>query len=527
MVKRSVSFRCAALAAGLFFAVLNQDGAGAIISAASPALADVQAAVSAATDGDTVSVPAGTAHWASGLTITKGITLLGATSCDTSTALGTANDQTIILDDNTTTTVYPNTILNATLTQNQVFRLSGITFRGGTGNLVNAAGIQVGGIAPGASGTGSFRIDHCDFDSLDRNTDVQVTGWLYGVIDHCIFHAATAVVGVRVWHDAWGGGTNQYGDGSWAEDPYFGSYQFVFLEDNCFNNSTTNGDDGGTDAKNGARVVIRHNFFNNAVPTTHGTEAQRPRGTRVEEIYNNIVNYTFNYPGNQLRSGALLVHDNTYTGLVHGVITLQPYRAFQNFGSPYFGATGNNSWDSNDTHGAYATGTHTGSNNSLTVVDQNANWTANQWVSPGVAYEVVNNRTGLNSFATSNTNNTLTLAQNSSQYVYFNTGDGYTIYKLLVALDQPGRGKGDLLSGASPTPAWPNNALEPVYGWNNTVQNPNYPDPSGGYITGRGSLLQGRDYYNGVSMPGYTPYTYPHPLVSGVPASPTNLRIVN
>jgi hypothetical protein len=28
----------------------------------------------------------------------------------------------------------------------------------------------------------------------------------------------------------------------------------------------------------------------------------------------------------------------------------------------------------------------------------------------------------------------------------FNSGDGYEIYKLVAALDQPGRGKGDLLA---------------------------------------------------------------------------------
>ncbi len=32
----------------------------------------------------------------------------------------------------------------------------------------------------------------------------------------------------------------------------------------------------------------------------------------------------------------------------------------------------------------------------------------------------------------------------------FNTGDAFEIYKLLVALDQPGRGKGDLLADKDP-----------------------------------------------------------------------------
>ena len=145
----------------------------------------------------------------------------------------------------------------------------------------------------------------------------------------------------------------------------------------------------------------------------------------------------------------------------------------------------------------------------------------------GIAYVVVNNRTGLSALITSNTSNTLTvLYQNYSTTPFINTGDAYSIYKVLVMLDQPGRGKGNLVTGDVPTPAWPNDALEPVYAWNNTVQNPN--DSTSHLMGCLAPLEQGRDVINNTPMPGYTPYTYPHPLVSGTPpppAAPTNLRI--
>jgi hypothetical protein len=48
------------------------------ITAASPSYADVSAAVSSASPGDTVIVPVGTATWSSNLIITKGIKLIGA-----------------------------------------------------------------------------------------------------------------------------------------------------------------------------------------------------------------------------------------------------------------------------------------------------------------------------------------------------------------------------------------------------------------------------------------------------------------
>src|SRR5947207_2269780 len=71
----------------------------ASITARSPALADVSTAISAAKGGDTVVVPAGTASWTSVLTITKGITLLGATTItNAGTQNPTVKDLTIIQD---------------------------------------------------------------------------------------------------------------------------------------------------------------------------------------------------------------------------------------------------------------------------------------------------------------------------------------------------------------------------------------------------------------------------------------------
>src|SRR2546428_159765 len=50
----------------------------ATINAASCSQANVNSAITSAVDGDTVTIPAGTCSWTTTLTITKGITLLGA-----------------------------------------------------------------------------------------------------------------------------------------------------------------------------------------------------------------------------------------------------------------------------------------------------------------------------------------------------------------------------------------------------------------------------------------------------------------
>jgi len=66
------------------------------ITASSPSLRDVDSAITAAGNGDTVIIPAGTAAWSSTLVLTKGIMLIGQTSTDP--IAGTAVDKTIIQD---------------------------------------------------------------------------------------------------------------------------------------------------------------------------------------------------------------------------------------------------------------------------------------------------------------------------------------------------------------------------------------------------------------------------------------------
>ena len=91
-------------------------------------------------------------------------------------------------------------------------------------------------------------------------------------------------------------------------------------------------------------------------------------------------------------------------------------------------------------------------------------------------------------------------------------------------LDQVGRGS----FPASNPGNWPNGypyttsqyaALEPMYQWGNNHRgntsplcNVGLPSQSTAYI------VAGRDYYNNIAKPGYTPLAYPHPLIaSGTP----------
>jgi hypothetical protein len=206
---------------------------------------------------------------------------------------------------------------------------------------------------------------------------------------------------------------------------------------------------------------------------------------------------------------------------------LQIYRQFQN--SPHWGwSNGQNPYDDNAPEGANGyceTGTHTGPNGATVLSDSTKHWTPNQWYQPGATYIVRNitqeaaarsDREKIQSFAISNTATDITcsaLNMSPGKVLRFNTGDTYQIWKVTHSLDQPGLGKGDLLTGLPGRPAkWPHQSADPCYSWNNSTAagepvNLSSTEPS---------IKEGRDFFNNTPKPGYTPFIYPHPLVKTV-----------
>lgn len=387
--------------------------------------------------------------------------------------------------------------------------MTGFTFKGGSVNTQRTFNgeIRISG------NSHSFRIDHCTFDRL-HGTNLKTRGFLWGVIDHCRFNL-TNMQPININHETWNNG--DFGNGSWADDPNWGSEKFIFIEDNVFENS---GPKRSIDGSEGARFVVRYNQFHNTALSAHGTEGQG-RGARAIEEYNNVYKNDHPLPAPQIRSGCIVTHNNKWSNVTRGHV-LQAYRQFHR--SPHWGiANGQNPYDDNDPNGStgyWETGKHTGRNGATVLTDSTKNWVLNQWSIPGATY-IVRNITKEaagdwhQSFAVSNTTNTITCSSISQDHVRltFNTGDTYQIWKVVRSLDQPGLGKGDLLRGLPGRPAkWPRQATEPCYSWNNTalengkVINLSSTEPS---------IQEGRDFFNETPKPGYTPYAYPHPLVTG------------
>jgi len=565
--------RAGCLTAGAFLAIVTQTAAQtkmpATINAASPSLIDVKTAVAAASEGDIVMVPAGTASWTSCLIITKGITLMGATTVtNAGTQNPTVNDATIIKDDSPQNAPSQSGLIQTSLSPSQSFRLTGFTFRYGSRTTVNNHG-AIYLISTGNSAHFNIRVDHCHFDQL-YETAVETGGWVYGVADH------NYIVGRHesylIYHPNYGGQT--LGDGAWADFPWFGTNKFFFIEDNTIVGTGGAITSGATDGSSGGRFVIRHNYLNNTHTGWHGTEGNF-RGARACEIYANTYNSTIGYSAS-FRSGTALVHDNTWIGKgnsnqKHHSIVIFRENSGVSADNPFKFGDGSSSWDVNDTEGdgtyvaghpphlftsgTVNTGSRTGADGVIT--DTSKNWTPNQWVGYSIKQMTPSAASYTKgSYITSNTNNTIHF------YVYtsgdrgptlsFAAGDTYQVHRVLTAIDQAGRGKGDLLGGTlssrvnklTSTVQWPHQALEPAFSWNNVgpPNNAAYGFDSGGIP----SLSPGRDYFNlgkgltadstpsqvsttytsalnGVAYTGT--FIYPHPLTIA-PLPPSNLAIV-
>jgi hypothetical protein len=571
-ITRSAGLCCKALVviAGTLLTTAPHRVNAATVNARSPALTDVATAISLAKEGDIVIVPAGTVSWNSVLTITKGITLQGATTVtNAGTRSATANDLTVIKDDSPLNTPSSG-LIKAVLTPAQSFRLTGFTFTHGSRTSANDIGVVHLTSSASSSPVLNMRVDHCHFDHVYAR-NIQTDGWVYGVADHNYIVAQGSGQTFYINCASYGG--YKLGHGAWADYPWFGTNKFFFIEDNTMVGNGVVPTSGAIDAEYGARYVVRHNDFTNCRPGWHGTEGNN-RGCRAVEIYSNSFHWTI-APSGMNRSGAALIHDNKWDGVAANNSAHSQIAVFRESGavtvkSTYGVADGTSPWDMNDTegNGTYVAGhaphvfdsgtVKSGSQSSLTatLTDSSKNWNTNQWA--GYSVKQTNSSSACylkGSYVISNTSNTITYsyyaATDRGPTLKFAGGDTYQIHRVLTGMDQVGRGKGQLLSGSDSSAintvtgrsSWPQQALEPAMSWNNvyTPTNTAY-----GYCGSVPTEVEGRDYHNlgkGFSVDStpsqvsgtftaalngaaYTvTYTYPHPLTG--PAPPTNLSIVS
>lgn len=418
---------------------------------------DVQAACDEATeDGATVIMPAGDVEWEQGISWENpsGI-LLGAGSLTTTGGGGA----TIIRDNISGATNLKLMDLRG------LSRIAGFTAMSGTGTIKDGGTIRIS--ESPESGT---RIDHCRFD-FDQDANYQAISFgagVFGVMDHCICrfrNLITLFFSNGRQDDAT---SDTVGNLEWSLPTDFGGPNYFFIEDNQF---IGHGPFGARvfDGYSGSKVVVRFNTcVQMSLAEQHATgHAANDRGARSTEIYGNAVTSPLtepepNFCAVDMSSGTTLAWGNTWDQVYKNIFR--------------FNVTRKEGAESCGGDGTYC---------------QTA--TPNGWGYAGTEF----NGTG-SDWDGGTDNGTDTLL-------------GYP------CLDQPGRGQGDLLVGIHPTKtnqatgtiAWPNQAQEPIYIWDN----------SGGIVEGwggsvysnnsAGRVVANRDYYpqaSGVQVSASSPF---------------------
>lgn len=412
----------------------------------------------------------------------------------------------------------------------QVVRITGFTFTTTSGNFVLNHGEIAGGGVLG-SATGQIRVDHNHFITTPGEIAAAVFVSGTGVIDHNVFDATA---------DNNGASINSGGDGSvpWNSPTGFGTSGFMFMENNTYNGGFAN------DCKKGGKYVYRYNVMyatGNSSVQSHatgsdpsGSGSPQGRGCRAWEVYGNYFSSTQSggsFSASFQTSGTGLQWGNTESNYDHALIVVSDR-------------------DNNSTYGQMAPPAG--------------------WGYCGSAF------TGTASGWDGNTPSSATGYPCLDQ---IGRGQGDLLTGSFDAVCV------SILGCSTSMGQWPNQALEPVYLW---MENFAPVPDSGGGVSGtnspNGNVVNNRDIYapnasfNGTSgtgygplasrpstcaqgpsvlipaggkLPGvaywatdtntlyvcypantwnayYTPYTYPHPLVtgnqtSGTPLAPTNL----
>jgi hypothetical protein len=292
---------------------------GATVYYSNGSAANVQALHNRALNGDTIKIPAGTFTWSTPVTISKGITILGAGIGNTiiTSAIDVEAGQALF-----------------DVTSTGAVRISGLTCVGGPGDEQGFIQITSAG----------FRVDHCDFTNLtNRGVKAYSTATSWGVIHHCSFNKLSgSPQGVSIF------GT---GDAEWNRPLALGTQDGVYIEDCVFNWPIPA--DTVIDMYNGARAVFRYNTVNNAAVGCHGLDSGGYRSALKWEIYENVFNSNVSIARIfHFRGGTGVVFNNVVTATSTSTkIQLTCYRAtgtciFSEY-VPWGSVTGSNPYDGN------------------------------------------------------------------------------------------------------------------------------------------------------------------------------------
>jgi hypothetical protein len=468
-----------------------------------------------AVNGDVIQIPGGTCTWTSGITVPSNIGI-------TITGNGTPNS-------GASTTGASSSCSNTSITLNGGFIAFSMTPEyGNSTSRISCMAIPYGGGAAigfkilgtcTSNGCPNMRMDNITWSNWAGHTEAGISygigavGDMFGVIDHntingsagnyleIIEHSNASYLGVGYW-----------GDNSWAQPESFGSSNFLFIENNTFNDAGVSDNEGSAGAyqnEGGGRIVARFNTFNitdniNVALAWHGTESNgRPRSTRAYEFYENSWNCSGPYaqangcpPVIGARGGTGLVWGNAFpSGYNFGsILAMNTYRTQGSPSGAWGPCDGSMGYDTNDGTTYYSGTISSVSGNTITV-SGSPGWSTNQWYVYGAPYSVHDVTQGSGAEIGASTSNTLTVNSQGGPGSYVpRSGDSIQILRATVCIDQSGgRGVGIMYNSAdnpaNVTPA--NELIAPTYLWMNSGSaSPNvvaYADTA--------RVIQNREYY--------------------------------
>jgi hypothetical protein len=504
------------------------------VLAASCSQAHVSSAFSAATSGQTVIIPAGTCTWTAGVTwnAPSNVTVLGAG--DLSTTGG--GDKTVIVDNYTAN----DELLDISTTT--AFRMAGITFRGGTGDLKDNGTIVI---------RGPSRLDHLHLSTQTYTQTNPKTGSKFlviknngntpgnGVLDHSIVDL-TSNSAIYLMNNA---ASENHGHASWANATDFGTGDtYFFIEDNVINGDITSSASRLLDCFNhGSRVVVRFNTLGyTSGPEAHQTGSSGDnRGCRSMETYGNRFVQLSSQPGPaydmaDLSGGTRMAWGNLADSgaLANGFILHLSRIDNATYGMNSTGNTSASRLGYCGTSFLQATVNTSGTAVQATSFPNSPGWIGGSGqyaytVTPGAVIRINSVIYAVSSVTDADdlilTGSAGSQTGVSAEIISYWDG-GPTTASGYPCMDQTGRGAGDLITGDlgitpptlnnsengaavySSAGAWPRQALEPVYLWNNTIT------PSGGALFVNAAttrIVSDRDYYaqaSGVQTSASTPF---------------------
>ncbi|MGE0762139.1 MAG: hypothetical protein AB7N80_02560 [Bdellovibrionales bacterium] len=294
------------------FVLVPAQAFSATITAVDCNMSSVQAAVTAAADGDIVVIPSGNCSWTSGINIRKQITLSGQSK------------GSVLITHNAGSA----TLLNVD---------TGSQFNTVIRYLNFLPGNSSGGRYLAIGGSGKAPLVYDNYFRIPNFLLLHAIAHYRngGVYHHNTFESLDA--------DGTSSGSLQLaanGDTtSWSRASSMGSRDTdgsanTYIEDNVFKNITLQ----AVDCDNNARSVIRHNKFDNSGFVCHGADTSE-YGARHTEVYNNTFIFTatpsggINYPFSinwwwYVRGGTGVVTDNIMPDINSQTWSNKPELAF-------------------------------------------------------------------------------------------------------------------------------------------------------------------------------------------------------